>query len=454
MQKKLTTQPMWIGTVVHEIAEGALKAMQQGVTPWVERAVEMARERAEADIEASRAGRYEQDPKRYPGFQCHYYGQEEPDFDAAIEQIEAQLRTLFAHPVFRRMMAVPERIVEVEELRQIDIEGVPVWVVLDAMVSDGEGGLVIIDWKTGKDHEDEKIARQLGIYGIYATQERGVPVEQVRTLHVNTRFNTMTQHPVDAAVLDETRAFVRESADAMRAALTKPAENEGRGRTSPCSPRGIRPASGADSGETVGASDSFFASWVNASEGGPVAGTLRETFIPLTRREDPVSARLLLVAAALATGCTTVQDPFTETYDASNLYLVQATLDQGAFSYQGVASTDITVEGRSWGQGRNEDLARERREGNSWTFGVTGQTLSLVTSSLSGSARRGPRPLRPRRDGPGHHQRRRPRGPLRRRGLPHHHRRAHRRRARGGRRGPLRHRGRHRPRGLALRGAA
>ncbi|MCB9792950.1 MAG: hypothetical protein H6741_09505 [Alphaproteobacteria bacterium] len=99
-----------------------------------------------------------------------------------------------------------------------------------------------------------------------------------------------------------------------------------------------------------------------------------------------MSARLLLVAAALATGCTTVQDPFTETYDASNLYLVQATLDQGAFSYQGVASTDITVEGRSWGQGRNEDLARERREGNSWTFGVTGQTLSLVTSSLSGSA--------------------------------------------------------------------
>ncbi|MCB9792951.1 MAG: PD-(D/E)XK nuclease family protein [Alphaproteobacteria bacterium] len=238
VQKKLTTQPMWIGTVVHEIAEGALKAMQQGVTPWVERAVEMARERAEADIEASRAGRYEQDPKRYPGFQCHYYGQEEPDFDAAIEQIEAQLRTLFAHPVFRRMMAVPERIVEVEELRQIDIEGVPVWVVLDAMVSDGEGGLVIIDWKTGKDHEDEKIARQLGIYGIYATQERGVPVEQVRTLHVNTRFNTMTQHPVDAAVLDETRAFVRESADAMRAALTKPAENEGREEDFPMLPEG------------------------------------------------------------------------------------------------------------------------------------------------------------------------------------------------------------------------
>jgi len=238
IQKKLTTEPMWIGTVVHEVAEGVLQALQKGVNPWVERAVEIARERATQDVEASRAGRYVHDPKRSPGFQSHYYGLDEPDFEAAIDEIERQVRALFAHPVYRRMSAVPERIVEVEELRQIDIEGVPVWVVLDAMVSDGEGGLVIIDWKTGRDHSDEKIARQLGIYGIYATQVREVQVEQLKMLHVNTRFNTMTQHPVDAQVLDDTRKFVRTSADAMRAALTDPAANVGREEDFPMLPEG------------------------------------------------------------------------------------------------------------------------------------------------------------------------------------------------------------------------
>ena len=56
---------------------------------------------------------------------------------------------------------------EVEELRQIQVDDIPVWVSLDALVRDGKGGFVIVDWKTGKNHTTEKVAGQLGIYALY-----------------------------------------------------------------------------------------------------------------------------------------------------------------------------------------------------------------------------------------------------------------------------------------------
>ncbi|MBK9370208.1 MAG: PD-(D/E)XK nuclease family protein [Deltaproteobacteria bacterium] len=117
-----------------------------------------------------------------------------------LAEIERQIKNLFEHPVFKRMMEVPERILEVEILRSVPIEGVPVWVKLDALMQGNDGGVVIVDWKTGRDHDDASIAQQLGIYGIYAVQLRGVPVEKVQALHVNLRYNTHTAHPINARV--------------------------------------------------------------------------------------------------------------------------------------------------------------------------------------------------------------------------------------------------------------
>ena len=218
--KNLTSTPMWLGTVVHDVAEEALKALAQGERPWVERAVELGLERARRDIASSQAGRYRENPKKQPGFQEHYYAEPEPDWDAELAEIERQIQNLFGHPVFRRMMDVPERILEVEILRSVPIEGVPVWVKLDALMQGNDGGVVIVDWKTGRDHDDASIAQQLGVYGIYAVQLRGVPVEKVQALHVNLRHNTHTAHPINAEFVAQSRDFVARSAEAMRAGLS------------------------------------------------------------------------------------------------------------------------------------------------------------------------------------------------------------------------------------------
>ncbi|MFH1466663.1 MAG: PD-(D/E)XK nuclease family protein [Pseudomonadota bacterium] len=240
IQKKLTSRAMWIGTVVHDLAEGALKDLMRGRAPdpaWHRR---RALERARRDIRESEGGRWREWPSKVCAFQEHYYGVEVPAaaWEEALGVIERQVEGFFSDPVVLRLGQVPERLVEVEKLAQVQIEGVPVWVKLDALVSDGRGGMVVIDWKTGVSHQEEVIVAQLGVYGLYCTLVHSVPADRILAMHVNLRLGLRSQHPVDAAVLDETRRQVRVSADAMRACLVDPEANIALERDFPPLPEG------------------------------------------------------------------------------------------------------------------------------------------------------------------------------------------------------------------------
>jgi len=221
IQKKLTTRAMWIGTVVHDMAEGVLKDLMAGRRPNPDYHIRKAMSRAASDIRESRSERWREWPSRVCAFQDHYYGAEPPDeaWDEAMGIIEAQLRGFFDRPTYLRLQQVPERLLEVEELTQVDVSGVPVWVKLDALVSDGKGGAVVIDWKTGKHHQTSVVAAQLGVYGLYCTMHHDIPADRIIAMHVNLRTGDRTQHPIDAAVLDQARTDIQASADAMRAKL-------------------------------------------------------------------------------------------------------------------------------------------------------------------------------------------------------------------------------------------
>ena len=86
-------------------------------------------------------------PKKFPGFSAHYYG-EETDPEAgqgAVDDIGQLIGNVFDNPVFLRLAQVPDRIRESEKLVRIPIADVPVWVSLDVLVEDGQGGFVIVD---------------------------------------------------------------------------------------------------------------------------------------------------------------------------------------------------------------------------------------------------------------------------------------------------------------------
>ena len=140
-------------------------------------------------------------------------------------EIDRQVRALHVNRIFRRLEQVADRILEVEELRRFPVGDAEVYVALDVLVSDGKGGVVIIDWKTGDAHSDEVIAGQLGVYGIYATQVLGVPDDRVKAMHVNLRHGTETMHTVGPAEIEAARAEIAASVAEMREGLVDRAEN-------------------------------------------------------------------------------------------------------------------------------------------------------------------------------------------------------------------------------------
>jgi hypothetical protein len=235
LQKKLTTRAMWTGTVVHGVAEQAIRDATHDRYDDVDRHVANAVRKARLDIADSANGRWMGRPARRVGFREHYYGEPvaDADWDAAIAEIERQVRVLFANKVFRRILDVPDRVREVEELRRFPVGDVDVYVSLDALMDDGKGGVVIIDWKTGEAHSDDVIAAQLGVYGLYATQVLGVPADRVIAMHVNLRHDERTNHPVGPAEIDEARRYIRTSVADMRALLVDVGENVARAEDYP-----------------------------------------------------------------------------------------------------------------------------------------------------------------------------------------------------------------------------
>lgn len=241
VQKKLTSRAMWTGTVVHGVAEHALRELREGRGPVpLEDAVRAALAGARRDIEGSESGAWLARPAKRVGFREHYYDEAvEPEaWSAALAEIERQVRVLWEQRTFRRLHEVPGRIRELEELRRFRVGDVDVYVVLDVMVDDGRGGAVILDWKTGSHHESEEIAAQLGVYGLYATEVLGLPAEGLVAMHVNVRHGTETRHPVGEAEIAMARERIRTTTAAMRARLVDVAGNVAAREDYPVLPEG------------------------------------------------------------------------------------------------------------------------------------------------------------------------------------------------------------------------
>lgn len=246
IQKRLSTRPQWVGTLVHEAAEYVLKEVRAGRPPKRESVVEQFRRRAQRQIEDSREGRYRYFPKKYPGFIEHYYGDDDAGgWDRAAGDVVTQVDGLFDNPVFLRLTEVPGRIREVERLEQLRVDDVPVWVSLDVLVEDGRGGLVVVDWKTGAAPSIELIGGQLGVYGLYVLarylrvtldQRRPRDLERVKTMYVNLRLGEREVFQLEDAHVDQALTVIRESAARMLA-LEDDAQ-QGRAELFPMLPEG------------------------------------------------------------------------------------------------------------------------------------------------------------------------------------------------------------------------
>lgn len=240
VQKKLTTRSAWIGTRVHEVAERWVNAARAGERVELEDARAWLAAQARADVAGSESGDWLTRPAKRVGFREHYYGEPLPPgaWDEALAEMDRQVVALSRQRLFRRLLAVPRRVREVEEFRDFLVDGNPVYVSLDVLVEDGTGGAVILDWKTGQNHDDGVIAAQLGVYGLYVSQVLGFPEDRIVAIHVNVRHDTETVHRVDPAAIRVARETIAADMAGMRAELADVPANRAEAESFPPLPEG------------------------------------------------------------------------------------------------------------------------------------------------------------------------------------------------------------------------
>lgn len=236
LQKNLSNRSAWLGILVHEVAERALKALRRGILWPLDQALQETEKRMRTELEISRAGAYRSGARawwngrraRFGGLSEHYYQEPVPDEDweETIQTALGCVKTLYASPHFMRLQRLPaDAFLSVEDLEAFYIDDIKVWVKLDLAVRAKDGGVVILDWKTGLQHAEKDIALQLGIYGLYGARLWNVAPEQVQGLDINLRDGTPRKHTISHERLEHVEGYIRDSAAQMRARLDDVGQN-------------------------------------------------------------------------------------------------------------------------------------------------------------------------------------------------------------------------------------
>jgi hypothetical protein len=223
---------MWIGTVLHHVAQQAIQAHYDG-TPLTEQALlDLALSYYRGGFNASKRGA--KHDNQWIVLMEHLY----PAMGFTTNQKEAEKTVIdltrnFLHSyAYNLILSLPsEAVLEVDESFQSfvlrgmpELQDVRIFAIPDVVVRHDDR-LIIIDWKTG-DVERESIRIQAGVYKLYAHETYDVPPDAINVRIVDlTNGGEAVDPPGGTPSLDETRAFIMQSIAAMVEQMDYPVYN-------------------------------------------------------------------------------------------------------------------------------------------------------------------------------------------------------------------------------------
>jgi CRISPR/Cas system-associated exonuclease Cas4 (RecB family) len=225
--KRLSALPLWAGNVVHETIEALLKERDTLPSETEQEAIVRAavHERMLSDWRASEAG-----PLGFRLFE-HEYGVpvEAEDKKIAVSIVRRSLRYFFRSPTLRdALLAGRGNWLSVEDLASFDVSGVTVFLRMDLAYRRPDGGVVIVDWKTGR-NEGRFNEIQLAGYALYAAQQGWVgDPEEIETELAYLAVPRHVRRRVDGRTIERARGFIETSAASMKALLVDPLANVAR----------------------------------------------------------------------------------------------------------------------------------------------------------------------------------------------------------------------------------
>ena len=225
--KLLSALPLWAGSVVHETIEAFLKSHDELPSPEEQEAI------VRAAVHSDMLTAFRQSEAGPEGFRLfeHEYGQpvNQEDKKIVVTTVMRSLRNFFKSPTLREAFAVGrERWLTVEDLVSFRVGETEVFLRMDLAYRDGQGQVVIVDWKTGRG-EGRFSEVQLAGYALYAAERGWVgSADELRTELAYLAIPRYVRRRVDERRLRHARAFIEKSASRMRALLLDPEGNLGR----------------------------------------------------------------------------------------------------------------------------------------------------------------------------------------------------------------------------------
>jgi CRISPR/Cas system-associated exonuclease Cas4 (RecB family) len=226
--KNLQTRAMWIGDRVHRAIHTALTALHTGGEKIAaEEAVEQLLAEMRKDFRDSVGRRYRQYPRKACGLFEHEYELEIADeqWKETADHAVQCLQTFLTSEIFATLCKLPvEAWLEMEDLASFALDGIKVYVQLDC-AHRTSSGVQVFDWKTGRS-DNNSTELQLACYALYAVDKWKLSPEQVQTVEFNLANNTTASRAFTAEALEETRDYIRDSADEMSFLLEDPVHNK------------------------------------------------------------------------------------------------------------------------------------------------------------------------------------------------------------------------------------
>ncbi len=232
--KQMTNLPMFAGTVVHDVIKGSIARIRGGKTVDRDYLLSQASNLMNRGWRDSRGEAWRRmSPKRATTLFEHYYVEGlsgEPVPEAAIRATKSKVQTCLERYLETEVHAAlvesaGEDVRSYEELTQFEVEGTTVWIAID-LARDTGSGIEIYDWKTGRAREAD--AKQLRVYGFFASEVWGAPADRIRVHALYLREGESSVETLSDDILAATRDEIVTSADGLRALLADPENNVAR----------------------------------------------------------------------------------------------------------------------------------------------------------------------------------------------------------------------------------
>lgn len=167
-------------------------------------------------------------PKRYQMLHEIYYGDKlsPEEIAAAKTKLALCVKNFLTSKTYQDILTKMEmHVLHSEDFQTFEVNGVDVYVVLDFVYKDvSQGKWIVVDWKTGKESEDDR--KQLAFYALFLSREHNIAVEDIVIRNEYLQTGISKEYKLTQFEIDSAQQLMNESIYHMLNYLDDPAKNK------------------------------------------------------------------------------------------------------------------------------------------------------------------------------------------------------------------------------------